>query len=132
LLVKPRQNVEGNAAAAVQLDNSLRQIWITAEKQIGFSPLPIMGQPILNFESAAMNAEQDAVAGEDQCGLRFRALGAPNRSSLNADSASLNKPPKNLKSLATPPKNKSLATTATCLALVQAALRGCPTGLIVT
>ena len=29
-------------------------------------------------------------------------------------------------------KKKSWATTATCLALVQAALRGCPTRLIAT
>ena len=35
----------------------------------------------------------------------------------------VNQAAKNLKSLATPPKNKSLATTATCLAQVQAALR---------
>ena len=48
------------------------------------------------------------------------------RQAQGAIQARLNKPPKNLKSLATPPKNKSLATTATCLALVQAAPKGVP------
>ena len=87
--VSQDKHVKGNAATAVQEDYSLGQVDVAAEKEICLPLLRIMGQTILNFERAAMNAERDAMSGEDQCGLRFCAFGASSRSSLNAASPHL-------------------------------------------
>ena len=65
------------------------KLGVAAEKQMCFSLLRIMGQTIFDFERAAMNAERDAVACEDQRGLRFCSFGAPSRSSLNPASPNL-------------------------------------------
>ena len=68
LLGEPRQNIEGNTAAAVQQDNSLGQIGVAAKKQIGLSLLRIMGQTISNFERAAMNSQRHPMPGRINAG----------------------------------------------------------------
>ena len=66
LLVEPGQDVEGDAAAAVQHDDPRRQVGIAFEVAVGFLLLRIVGEAVADEECAGFDPERDAVAGEDQ------------------------------------------------------------------
>ncbi len=66
MLVEPSQDIECDAAAAVQRDDQRREVRVAFEEAIGLLLLRIAGEAVADDERAGFDPKRDAMSGEDQ------------------------------------------------------------------